>query len=128
VDTSVWIDYFRGSDQRLVEEVGKLLDSDQAALALPVRIEILGGSSKKDLPKLRRALSGLPTFVPGVATWELVEIWVEAAISKGERFGVTDLLIAAVAAEHGMRLWSLDGDFVRMEKLGFFRRYLFEPK
>jgi len=124
IDTSVWIDYFRGADQELVEHLQRLLDEDQTALAMPVRIELLAGSSKKDFSRLRRALSALPTFIPGESTWRVIESWVESALLKGERFGVMDLLIAALAAENGLGLWSLDSDFDRMQKLGFARLYV----
>jgi predicted nucleic acid-binding protein len=124
VDTSVWVDYFRGASREIIAHIHKLLDEDQAALAMPVRIELLGGSSKKDLPKLRRALSGLPVLTPGRSSWELVETWVDIAVFEGERFGVSDLLIGALATERGFQVWSLDSDFGRMQKLGFAQLYL----
>jgi len=86
-----------------------------------VRVEILSGSSASDLPRLRRTLSALPSFAPGAAAWERLETWVERAVAAGRRFGVTDLLIAAVAAENGLSVWSLDRDFAEMAKLGFVR-------
>ena len=45
------------------------------------------------------------------------------AADAGERFTVTDLLIASLTSEIGGLVWSLDKDFERMEKLGFVSLY-----
>jgi predicted nucleic acid-binding protein len=121
VDTSVWIEYFRNSDRRLTTHLQNLLEEDQIALAVPVKIEILGGSSARDFPRLQKVMSALPLICPSDSTWDRIEGWVEKAVSKGQRFGFADLLIAALAAERNTDLWSLDADFVRMEKLGYVR-------
>ena len=124
VDTSVWVAYFRGADSRLVDRLRALLEENQVALALPVRLEILSGAATKELIQLHHVLAALPLLVPSNATWHRVESWIEKAVSKGERFGVADLLVAALAADRDMPLWSLDRDFERMQKLGFIWLYL----
>jgi hypothetical protein len=123
IDTSVWIDYFRGTDAGLVSHVQGLLEEDWVALAVPVKIELLSGCSSKMVSRLRHVLEALPVLIPDNSIWEVMEGWVEKAALKGQRFGVADLLIAAIAAQRGLPLWSLDRDFVRMEKLGFVRVY-----
>jgi len=120
-DTSVWIDYFRGANRELTAHLQALLEDDKVALAIPVKIEILSGSSAKDRTRLQRVLQALPILIPAQATWERMEAWTEKAGANGERFGVVDLLIAALAAEGDMPLWSHDADFRRMKKLGFIR-------
>lgn len=121
VDTSVWVQAFRRAQSQEAEHLRILLDAGEVAMTSPVRVELLSGSSATDLSRLRRTLSALPLFVPGVETWERMEGWVERAVSAGRRFGAADLLIAAVAAENDLSVWSLDGDFAEMARLGFVR-------
>ena len=121
VDTSVWVEAFRRGQGPEAERLRALLDADEVAITAPVRIELLSGSGASDLPQLRRTLSALPRFDLGPRSWERIEGWVERAVAAGRRFGVTDLLIAAVAAENELSVWSLDGDFAEMAKLGFIQ-------
>ncbi len=123
VDTSVWVDFFRGRDQRLVAELGRVMDECEVLVAAPVRVELLSGARRSELSKLRRLLSAFATLEPGAQTWQLVDGWIDRAVAAGQRFGSADLLIAALAAEQRAELWSLDGDFARMERLGFVRRH-----
>jgi predicted nucleic acid-binding protein len=121
VDTSVWIEAFRRAHSDAATRLRTLLDGDEVAMTPPVRIELLSGSGAADLPRLRRVLSALPLFAPSARSWELMEGWVERAVGAGRRFAVADLLIAAVAAENDLAVWSLDGDFAEMAGLGFVR-------
>ena len=116
VDTSVWIDFFRGRSLA-VEKLSVLLDRDEVVLPVPVRIEILSGARKSESQGLGRILSALPVLYPTEATWSRMESWVTAGTVAGQRFGLGDLLVAALAVEHGCTLWSLDSDFARMARL-----------
>ena len=127
-DTSVWIEALRDRDSEEGRLLDRLLDDDEVALPVPVRLELLGGVSRAQEPRLRRALSGLPVLLPTEVTWERMDRWVRVAAARGHRFGIGDLLIAAIAAEHGTLLWSLDRDFVRMEGLGFIQTYAAERR
>jgi predicted nucleic acid-binding protein len=121
VDTSVWIEFFRGTDQSLVGELRRLLDADLVALPVPVRLELISGASRADEPRLRRLLSALPLLAPEPALWTKLDSWIERAKGRGERFGAMDLMIAGIADENGSTVWSLDSDFARMAHLGLLR-------
>lgn len=119
VDTSVWVQALRSRESAEASHLDRILDSDSVLLPIPVKIELLSGASKHGLPRLAKLLSALPVLEPSPATWRLMLKWTEAARNKSQRFGFGDLLIGAIAAEADAEVWSLDEDFVRMQRLGF---------
>ena len=70
VDTSVWVAALRDRSSVAGRRLDELLDRDEVAMPIPVRVEILSGVSRAQEPRLRRALSGLPLLFPTDATWE----------------------------------------------------------
>lgn len=123
VDTSVWINAFRDRNSSEARRLSQLLDDDEVAIAIPIRIEILSGARRADTARLSRMLSALPTFFPSEATWRRIEQWLGTIKNAGDRFGVGDLLIAAIGAEHQASVWSLDSDFSRMARLKLIEIY-----
>jgi predicted nucleic acid-binding protein len=123
-DTSVWVAFLRGLDAPLVQQVRAALDAEEVALAAPVRVEILSGAARRDLPRLRRLLEAFAVFMPTEGTWQLVDEWLDRAARASQRFGAMDLLIGALAAEQKAPIWSLDRDFERMARLGLVERYV----
>ena len=123
VDTSVWVAALRSSSCPEAATLTSLLEADEVALPAPVRSELLGGASLKDRAPLKRALSALPVMMPTDDTWHLIDGWTEKTTKVGQRFGIADLMIAALAREAGALIWSLDSDFERMEKLKLVDRY-----
>ncbi|MEO8678781.1 MAG: PIN domain-containing protein [Vicinamibacterales bacterium] len=120
VDTSAWIAADRSGGQH-GETLRELLKADEVVIALPVRLELRAGVPGNKRAAFLKALSALPVARPTDETWTQVERWADQAAEKGEHFHTADLLIAALAAELGALVWSLDKDFERMEKLKFVR-------
>ena len=123
VDTSVWVEASRARGAKARAALQSLIDADEVALALPVRLELAAGLARKDRGPFLRALSALPLLVPTEDTWQLVESWIAPAADRGQRFSVTDLLIAGLTHEIGALVWSLDDDFERLARLGYVQVY-----
>lgn len=123
VDTSIWVDVLRRPASKRADTFRGLLDADEVALALPVRLELLSGVAKKDRRALRRGLSGLPVLRPSEETWSTIEAWIAPAADAGFHFSVPDLLVAGLAHEIGAFVWTLDADFHSMDRLGFVALY-----
>lgn len=122
VDSSVWIAALR-TDGKEAQALRALLDEDAVLLPMPVKIELLSGTSKRQRGALRSALSALPMAYPTDDTWRLMDGWTDRAATVGASFGVGDLLIAAIAHEAGALVWSLDAAFARLERLRFIDLY-----
>jgi len=123
VDTSVWVSVLRSREALEAAALVSLLDADEVILPVLVRVELLLGAPARDRVPLRRRLSALPVSYPVDETWTRIETWVETSADAGYRFGVGDLLIAALASEQGALVWSLDRDFERMSQLKFVSLY-----
>ncbi len=123
VDTSVWVDVLRRPVSMRTGTFRQLLDADEVALALPVRLELLSGIARKDRSAFKRGLSAVPVLRPTDETWRLIESWVDPAADAGFDFAVTDLLIAGLAHELGALVWTLDRDFASMQTFGLVQLY-----
>lgn len=124
VDTSVWVSALRSrTGDTAAPVLNRLLDADEVVLPLPVRIELVAGVGRSARDELKRSLAALPVVVPTEHTWSLVQAWTESAANAGFRFGLTDLLIAALAEEVGALVWSLDADFQQLAALNLVRLY-----
>lgn len=119
VDTSVWVAALREAAGAEAHWLAELLEDDQILMPISVRIELLSGARQRDLANLQDLFPALHQAIPDATTWSRIEGWLTIATGKGQRFGMGDLLVASTAVDHGAPIWSLDQDFLRMEKLGF---------
>jgi len=125
VDTSIWIDFFRGKSSKPIQLFHDMIGDDRIVIAISTRLELLAGMKKKDLVKMQKLFSSLITLYPNEHTWVAIESWIKQGKMQGQHFGIADLIIGALATEHDLSLWSNDDDFRRMSDFGFVT--LFEP-
>jgi predicted nucleic acid-binding protein len=116
IDTSAWIDFFRG-DEPLAGAVDAALNSDDAALCGPVVTEIRRGLRVSERARVLPLLEGCHLLT------QPEELWVSAGdlgsrtAARGLTLKTLDLLIAVYAIEHGTPLLARDGDFEALTKM-----------
>lgn len=116
VDTSAWIEYFRGTGSAAAIEVRRLLSDEtaQTAMCEPIAMEILCGATDENAHMtLERLVNGLPSLnVDNTVDFRTAADIYRGARRAGETIrSITDCLIAAVAIRHGARIVHRDADF-----------------
>ncbi|MBI4337181.1 MAG: PIN domain-containing protein [Chloroflexi bacterium] len=115
VDTSVWVQFLRvkGSLEHL--ELDRLLVRGQAAVVGVVLAEVLQGArSQQEFEGLRQRLWAVPYVGETRETWVHVGSLSYQLRQQGLALAPVDLLIAALALEHGHEVYTLDEHFQRV--------------
>jgi predicted nucleic acid-binding protein len=118
VDTSVWIDFFSSSPGRAGSELRRLIDEvEPFALTGVVVTEVLQGLTR-DVSRIERFLSMWDLLEPrGFSTYCEASAISRLARSKGISLTTIDALVAAIALEHRVSLFTLDKDFYRVARV-----------
>jgi hypothetical protein len=116
VDTSVWIDFLRGSATPQVDALQQLLADTQPVGTAPIILqEILqGAASPQRFERLRRYFAGIPCFAaanPLDTHVAAARLYVACRSAGSTPRSSNDCLIAALAIEHDLVLLHDDRDF-----------------
>jgi tRNA(fMet)-specific endonuclease VapC len=118
VDTSAWIEFFRGRDP-VAGMVDNALATNDAAVCGPVETEL-----RRGLLDDRERKRVLPLIGACHSLREPEDLWTEAGELgfRLRRRGITpktlDLLIATYALSHSSAVLTTDKDFLAMQKAG----------
>ena len=118
VDTSVWIDFLRGTENAWTSLLEALLREGEAGICPMVYAEIcFGAQDELQLARYRKKFAALPMFT-------LPDTWHEDAATmgfalrrKGHKPFIADMMIALTAIKHELPLISKDSDFAIYTKL-----------
>jgi predicted nucleic acid-binding protein len=118
VDTSAWIDFFRGRGP-LAQTVDMLIDANEVALCGPVITELRRGlRSRVERVRVLPLLDGCHLLEQPPSLWEEAGELGALLGRRGAAAKSLDLLIAAYALSHGVALLTRDADFERMRRAG----------
>ena len=118
VDTSVWIDLFNHPDSPYAQRLKGLIEKDEGLCICDIILtEILQGiKDDRIFEEVKDSLLKFPIIkAVNVETYILAANIYRLCRKKGKPLGKTiDALIAAVAIENNLALFSRDKDFVRI--------------
>jgi predicted nucleic acid-binding protein len=118
VDTSAWIEFFRGRDP-WASAVDEALATNEAALCGPIEAELRRGfAGERERRKVLPLLEGCHVLVQPEALWSEAGDLGFALRRRGVTPKTVDLLIAVYALSHSASLLTLDKDFRVMQRAG----------
>lgn len=118
VDTSAWIDFFRGK-RPLCDAVDDAIDANEAALCGPIVTELRRGfRTVTERRHVTTLLAALHDLAQPADLWETAGDLGFGLARKGITVKTLDLLIATYAVAHGATLLTRDTDFGAMERAG----------
>jgi len=109
VDTSVWIEYFKGNAETLI--LNDLIDSNTLCINDLILAELIPSINHKKEIELKELLSGI-TNVKLSINWDEIIFMQTLNLRNGiNKVGLPDLIIAQNAIGNNLPLFALDGHF-----------------
>ena len=115
VDTSVWIDYFRGSGDS--KNLDLLIDENLIVTNEIVLAELLPYLKIKKQTKVIALLHEINKIQLDINWKEIIEFQVKCLESGANGIGIPDLIIAQNAKQNGSKVYSLDKHFRLLNKI-----------
>ena len=122
VDTSIWIDFFRGRNSDHSEALNMLIHTGKAALTGVVLAELLRGRrTPKERNSLEERLTGATLIEMTRAVWKRAGVISGDLDARGEPIAMTDVFIAAAALEGDHEIFTRDKHFERIPGLRLYQ-------
>jgi len=118
VDSSVWIDFLGSSPGAAGAELRRMIEEGEPfALTGVVIAEVLQGLTR-DAGRIEQFLAQWEMLEPGgFETYRTAAAIYRRARGKGVSLTTIDILITAIALEHGASVFTLDHDFARIARI-----------
>ena len=114
-DSSVWIDFQRAPDSEVGRELDRLLANNEVVMVGPVLTEVLQGArSEGELEFFSSHLTALWFLETNQETWVRAGELNHRLRQEGRVLALGDLIIATLALEYNVPVYSLNGDFDRV--------------
>lgn len=112
VDTSVWVDYFRGTTRHVSDMVDTLFADAEICVPMIVLAELIqGAKSDREVAAIEGFLEAFTIVEPGPDTWLEAARLSRKLKGRGRTVHLIDCYIAVIANGSGCTLFTLDGHF-----------------
>ena len=116
VDTSLWIDFFRGDDSAK-KTVDALIDNDCICCTGVVLAELLqGAKTEKEVKFLREFIHAFEFLEAGSGTWDKAGELSFRMRTKGHTVGLFDCFLAVLAVQYNVAMATRDAHFKALAK------------
>lgn len=124
VDTSAWIEFFRRDGDPGVKLAMKaLVEELEATLCGPVEMEFLGGARPHERGRIQSRFDILPYLNNDQKLWREAATTYAKLRGAGATLPWNDVLIATLALQQDLRLYSVDPHFELMSRYLKLRLY-----
>ncbi len=118
IDTSIWIDYFRGSSENLGTRVDEYLSAETVFAPAVVMAELIqGAKSERELSAIDELFGTIHLLEQQQDTWKNAGLLSYKLKRKGYNVSLTDCYMAQIALENGCDVYTRDVHFQLIAKV-----------
>ena len=122
VDTSIWIDHFRGRRTSETDALETLVRGKRAAYTGVILSELLRGrQTAADRTALEQRLAGARYLEMSRPAWRSAGAIASELETRGERIAMTDIFIAALVIQGDHEVFTRDRHFDRIPGLRLYK-------
>jgi len=112
IDTSVWIEFFRKKESNISSKLREYLKLNQACYAGPIAVELYqGAKTHKEIQIIDQLLQTITYMEISRTHYHRAGLISQRAAREGKAFSTVDMILATVAHDEQLLLFSLDTHF-----------------
>ncbi len=117
IDTSIWIDYFRGGNEEILKKTDQLLSYASVYVPKVVMAELIhGAKSEKEVAVIESFVEAFNIIDQTENTWIKAGRLSFSMKRRGVHVNLVDCYIAVLAEEYHCKIFSLDEHFKEIKR------------
>ena len=121
VDSSVWIEYFKGN--KSVIKLNELIDSNNLCINELILAELIPSIVQKKEEKIKELLLAITKINININWNQIILMQIRNLRSGINKVGISDLIITQNAVDNELELYTLDKHFLLMSEIHGIKLY-----